>query len=520
MVQVTRGELLDQFGRPMELSSTQYERIGNVRKQFYREFSRIQASYDAHRDGNLAFQNHWSNADHLSPNSANSYAVRRKIRSRSRFEVIENNPYLKGMVLTIANDFTGSGPKLQVTDKRVSKDSQRFVEQEFADWLCETRFRSKLWRGKIAKTTDGESFKIIYGDPKLPTPVKLNMKLREADHCTTEGIMDAKQMEIREVDGIEFDRFGDPKRYFFLDDHPGATIFSNPMKPLEGHWIQAWGVIHWYRKERAWNRGIPETAPSLSLCALLRRYTLAVVKAAEMAAAFSGVLESEFPPGTARYNEDTDPEDDFDTLPIEHGMFTVLPFGTKLNQMKPQQPVVSYDSFVNALLREISRPLLVPFNFASGSSKESNMASAVVDGHIYKEGHKIERYDCNDVELDHAFKLWLMYASTLDNYLPDDFIGVYRAYGIIRHVWRWDRVGLDHTDPAKVANALKTAHEAGHITDRDIQETYYNRNVEDWQEDVREQQEFREEIEFPVRASDKPEPEAEESTEREPQDEE
>lgn len=499
------ARILDQFGRPMALSAIQHERIANVRRQFSRELATIKASYDAQRDGNLAFQNHWSNADYLSPDSANSFAVRRKLRSRSRFEVIENNPYLKGMVLTIANDFTGSGPKLQITDNRIKKGSQRFVEQEFFDWMGETRFRSKLWQGRVAKTTDGETFKVAYLSKKIATPVKLNFRVREADYCTSEGVMDAK-MEVREVDGVKFDAEGDPSHYFFLDEHPGATIFTNPMKPYSGRWHPAWGVVHWYRKERNWHRGVPETAPSLALCALLRRYTLAVVKAAELAAAFSGVIQSEFPPGTSHYGHDPDPENDFDTMPIDHGMFTVLPFGTKLNQLRPEQPVVTYDSFVNALLREISRPLLVPFNFASGSSKESNMASAVVDGHIYKEGHKLDRFDCNEVELDHAFRSWLSFAAELDGYLPDDFLAVFRAYGIIRHVWRWDRVGLDHTDPQKVANALKTAHEAGHITDRDIQESYYNRNVEDWHEDMREQQEFRDEIEFPVRPKDKEQP--------------
>jgi hypothetical protein len=163
--------------------------------------------------------------------------------------------------------------------------------------------------------------------------------------------------------------------------------------------------------------------------------------------------------------------------------------------------VITYDSFVNSLLREIARPLLVPFNFASGTSKESNMASAIVDGHIYKEGHKSERYDCNEVELDHIFRVWLLFAVALDNYLPDDVISTYREFGSLRHIWRWDRVGLDHTDPQKVANALVTALEAGLITDRDIQETHYNRSVEDWREDLLDQQEFREEIDFPVRES-------------------
>jgi dipeptidyl aminopeptidase/acylaminoacyl peptidase len=38
------------------------------------------------------------------------------------------------------------------------------------------------------------------------------------------------------------------------------------------------------------------------------------------------------------------------------------------------------------------------------------------------------------------------------------------------HSWRWDQVAQDHSDPAKVANAIDTLSKGGHITDRDVQE--------------------------------------------------
>ena len=56
---------------------------------------------------------HWAAADGLSANAANSPEVRRILRNRARYEVA-NNSYARGMVLTLANDCIGTGPRLQM----------------------------------------------------------------------------------------------------------------------------------------------------------------------------------------------------------------------------------------------------------------------------------------------------------------------------------------------------------------------------------------------------------------------
>ncbi len=476
------AQILDQYGKPMRFNSQQHDRLMAVRGHYEKKLRLLKASYDATRDGS-SFVNHWSNADHLAPNGTSSYQVRRTLRSRSRFEVIENNPYLSGMVLMMANDFTGSGPKLQVTDRRISKASQRFIEEEYQDWKAATKYRRKLWQQRIAKCVDGETFKRAYVSHRIETPVKINYEVIEADLCTSEGIQSANEVELSETDGIRIDRNKEVVQYFLLDEHPGSTLFS---KPLTGRWYHARFVTHWFRPTRTWNRGIPETAPSLPLCALLRRYTLASVKAAETNASMTAILESQMPASGSGIDDDA-----FDTIPIEHDMFTVLPFGYKFSQFQQGAPLPTYDAFVNAILREIARPILVPYNYAAGSSQDSNMATAVVDGHIYKEGGRMERLSCAEEVLDQDFALWWLHARLIPRYLPADCL---RLPGPPRQINRWDRIGLDHTDPAKVANSLKIAQEAGHLTDRDIQEGWFNRHLEDWQEDLREQMKFREEV--------------------------
>lgn len=502
MSQVYASKILDQNGRPFAFTRADVARrfqaaVGNVRREVRRE---MQAAYDAAQLGSEALRNHWANADALSPNSANSYTVRRRLRQRARYEVIENNAYLHGMLLSLANDFVGSGPKLQIVDKEMSKRDRRFVERAHEEWRMHVCYREILWRLRVAKIVDGEGLKYDVTDNREPMPVRLNYRVFEPEQLTTEHVRFTPGRPLRfdrftRIDGLRLDINDFPVSYHVLEQHPG----DKPVWTMAGDWLPARFVTHWFRRTRAWHRGIPEVTPSLPLCALLRRYTLAVIKAAETAADFAAVLKTEAPPNiTAWTDADGNPieDDPFDTFPIDQGMFTTLPWGYDMQQLKAEQPTAVYDAFVACLLREIARPLLVPFNFAAGSSADSNMASAIVDSHIYKEGHHAERLHCREAVLDKDFRQWWMEAKVT---VPDiRRMPLAAAPFTPKHVWRWDRVGLDHTDPVKVATATKVLHEAGFITDRDVQETRFNRDLEDWQEDLREQIAFRNEVGPPV----------------------
>src|SRR5664280_1741590 len=56
---------------------------------------------------------HWAHADFLSANAAARPDVRRGLRSRARYEVA-NNSDARGIVLTLANDVIGTGPRRQM----------------------------------------------------------------------------------------------------------------------------------------------------------------------------------------------------------------------------------------------------------------------------------------------------------------------------------------------------------------------------------------------------------------------
>lgn len=489
------GQLLDQYGRPLS--------------PLKRQRSSVRARYDAAQtfSGN---EKHWTNADSLDPHSANSLAVRMLLRSRSRYEVIENNPYLKGTLLSLCNDFVGSGPKLQITDERLTPERKRLVEKRWNDWCKRTRFRHKLWRMRLSKVVDGESFMMAYSRliEGQTDPVTLDFQVIEADRISSWEFDNSKDPTWNEIDGVRFDDHENPVYYGLLNQHPGGTVLTRIITDTNGgQWIPARYMVHWFRQERGWLRGIPELTSSLPLCALLRRYTLAVVRAAEVAANFSAVLETELPPALAAQawtdgSGNLLDDDPFDVFPLEMGMITALPWHTRLNQLKAQQPTSTYDEFSSALLREIIRPILVPYNRAAGTSQESNMASAVVDDEIYKAGQKAERQDSEEIILERVLDLWWQESMLIDGYLDEPMSPEPSMDGISQdfyvtvpeHVWRWDPIGVENTDPTKVATALQIMHGAGFITDRDIQETRFNRDVESWQRDMEEQMAFREKI--------------------------
>ncbi|RLE16633.1 MAG: hypothetical protein DRJ50_14830, partial [Actinobacteria bacterium] len=315
----------------------------------------------------------------------------------------------------------------------------------------------------------------------------------EADRISTEYLQPEilDHGRIKAVDGIEFDRFENPKKYHVLKSHPGGYWYQGNV--AEGDWFNAVGMRHWYRKDREWHRGIPELTASLPLCALLRRYTIAVVLAAETAADFAAVLEAEFPPNMDPMAQSDVDGGLFSQFPITKGMFTALPWGYKLSQIKSEQPVTHYDEFVNALIREIIHPILVPFNYHSGSSSNSNMASASVDVDVYKRMQKSERHSCEDNVIDEDCWQWWQEGMLVDGYMGEGSLAQFTEH-MPDHAWRWDQVAQEHSDPAKVANAIDTLSKGGHITDRDVQEIRFNRSLEDWQEEIEDQMTFRKDI--------------------------
>ncbi|MFO7958341.1 MAG: phage portal protein [Candidatus Brocadiia bacterium] len=396
----------------------------------------LRARYDAAvtTDDN---RRHWANADALSADAAANADVRRTLRNRARYEVA-NNSYARGIVLTLANDTVGTGPRLQLLTPDDAVNHQ--VEVEFELWAQEVALAEKLRTMRMARAQDGEAFAVLVNNPVLDHPVKLDLRLIEADQVTSPLRL---QSDEQEVDGVRLDGHGNPVAYHVLKEHPGGNAWSFKQDFMT---VPAESMVHIFRAERpGQHRGVPEITPALPLFAQLRRFTLAVISAAEAAANFAGILYTDTPP--AGEAEAVEP---MDLVELERNMLLTMPGGWKMSQIEPAQPATTYAEFKKQILNEIARCLNMPFNIAAGNSSGYNYASGRLDHQTYFKSIRVDQAFMARKVLDRVLAAWLWeYALEAGLVESVPVAGLRRI--LPKHQWFWD--GTEHVDPAKEAKA-------------------------------------------------------------------
>ena len=390
---------------------------------------------------------HWANADPLSADAAANAEVRRTLRNRARYEVA-NNAYARGIVLTLANDVIGTGPRLQLLTPDGS--TNRKIEQAFTAWAKAVDLPGKLRTMRMARAQDGEAFAVLLSNGNLDSPVQLDLKLIEADQVTTPGfaaLCGPMAGATQAVDGIEFDLFGNPAAYHILRAHPGGSTLLHTGGLEAYDRLPAESVIHWFRCDRpGQRRGLPDILPALPLFAQLRRYTLAVILAAESAANVAVLMKTNAPAG----GEAAEVEP-MATMEFESNMAVFTPEGWEPSQIKAEQPATTYDMFKREILNEIARCLNMPYNIAACNSSGYNYASGRLDHQTYFKNTRVEQSHIETVVLDRILTAWINEAM-LAGLVPSG--AALGSLGGVGHQWFWE--GHEHVDPAKEANAQAT----------------------------------------------------------------
>jgi len=407
---------------------------------------------------------HWANADGYSANAANSAEVRQTLRNRARYE-IANNSYAKGICLTLANDVVGTGPRLQMLTP--DANANRLIEREFTRWAQAVGLAEKLRTMRLSRASDGEAFAILTSNERLHAPINLDMRLIEAEQVTTPDlVLDLENV----IDGIVFDRFGNPTEYHVLQQHPGDLQLVK--HNLDYDRIPADSVIHFFRCDRPGQaRGIPDITPALPLFAQLRRFTLAVLAAAETAADFAGILYTDAPA-----NGEADAAEPFEPIELEQRALMTMPGGWKMAQMHAEQPSTTYAEFKKEILNEIARCLNMPFNIAAGNSSGYNYASGRLDHQTYFKSIRVEQAHFEAIVLDRLLAAWVDEAVLIEEFLPPALRTLDADFS---HQWFWD--GREHVDPAKEANAQATRL-ASHTT---TLANEYAKQGRDWEAELR-----------------------------------
>ncbi len=398
----------------------------------------IRSKYDSARqtDDN---RKHWSNADALSARSANSLDVRDVLRRRSRYEVA-NNCHARGITLTMANDMIGTGARLQcLYDEEDLCDK---IENAWEQWASVVNLAEKLHTFALAKVVDGESFMLLTRNPNLDSYMQLDVVLIECDQISTPF---GAQLKDNAVDGIEFDSYGNPSVYHMLKVHPGDTgLMSAGFSEYTR--VPARSMIHWFRADRPGQaRGIPEITPALPIFSQLRRYTLAVLMSAEIAADFSLFISTDQPA------DETDPAvQPFDTTNIDRGLITALPGGYKPFQLQAEQPTTTHDAFTKTLLREACHCLNIPYNIATADFSQDSYAGGRMAQSVYHRYVEVCRKHLMGRVLDRIFSAWLDEATRIPDLLPENSPA---WSGSIPHTWFFD--AWEHVDPAKESTATQ-----------------------------------------------------------------
>ena len=394
---------------------------------------------------------HWAMADGLSADGSMTPEIRRTLRNRARLEVA-NNAYARGMILTLADVCIGTGPRLQMLSD--DEDFNSIIEEEFVAWAEAIRLAERLKTLRMSKIADGESFCALLKNPKVRHPVEIDLRPVETDRVTS-----PYPTVTNEVDGVEYDSFGNPVQYHVSSEHPGdGSIWHGTFSAIPSEFM-----LHWYRSDRpGQSRGLPEIMPALPLFAQLRRYTLAVLAAAETAADFAAVMYTDSP----AQGDEAEAPTPYDLVPLEKRMLTVMPDGWKIGQIRAEQPTTSYSEFKREILGEIGRCMQVPVNILLGDSSKHNYASGRLDHQSFFKSIKVEQASCEQVLLFPIFNVWYREAVRIGLFTPPkNAFPLYRTIAQRKRVattsgssnrdptarWFWD--GMEHVDPLKEAKA-------------------------------------------------------------------
>ena len=396
----------------------------------------VQARYDAAQT-TPSNARHWAQADWWSADAALHPGIRRTLRARSRYEAA-NNSYLAGMLQTLATDLVGTGPRLQLILPDVSPEDTRVRQIEHAvhEWGRAVDLAAKLRLMRIARAVDGEAFAVKQTNPRLSSDgVQLDIKLIEADQVANPLWL----LEMGQIDGIKFDEAGNVAEWHILKNHPGSLTWAGNT----GDWVSADRILHWCNRTRpGQHRGVGEIVPALELFAMLRRYTLATVTAAETAADLAALIHTNLPASQASAALEA-----WETMPIVRGMAMSLPDGWDATQMKPEHPTTTYSEFERRLLNQIARCLNMPYIVAALDSSQASYSSMRGDYLVYRKQVGCLREDLERNVLNPLLADWLNEAALIDGLIPDG-LPLMAEWN-----WRWIWSGWEHVDPVKEADA-------------------------------------------------------------------
>lgn len=330
-------------------------------------------SIDAAATDSRHNEKHWANASSADVNTLLATSLS-TVRQRAIYE-LTNNGYAAGIAGTLANWVIGTGPRLQMESD--DSDFGDRVENAFGEWASSTycdverklTLADMLDLGVRQLCTCGELVVVEETSEDSPLEVKYCLHFLEPHRLGDPwGLLGADGVQ----NGIKRAASGRPETYYIQKVHPGGTL--NFAKIGEYDAVPAERVVHIFRLDRAGqDRGWPWLHPSLGLFAQLRRWTLACLDAAEVAANLALFMY------TTSDNLTPEAAESADLFEVERNMMMTLPAGWEPGQMRAEHPPHSYADVKRELISEAARPIHMPLNIALANSSGYNYASGRLD---------------------------------------------------------------------------------------------------------------------------------------------
>ena len=315
------------------------------------------------------------------------------LRQRSR-DAYMGIPTASGALKTLRTNVVAGGlmpsPQidaeyLKLTNEQ-AEELQAQILREFALWadtpVCDADRVDNFYKLQqlafLSYLMSGDVFALLPMKTQAGQPYDLRVRIIGADRvCSPDDYDRLVPCEVRGhkvhsiVQGVETDADGMVVAYWVCSRHPLSSL-ANQTGAKEWTRVEAYGstgrpnALHIMNRERpGQRRGVPILAPVLEALKQLGRYTDAEITAAVLSAMFtvfvkSATVQTGRPIGEAIPPEELIDEQDQGSIEMGPGAILSLNPGEEVEFADPKHPNSAYDTFFDAMVKEISSALEIP----------------------------------------------------------------------------------------------------------------------------------------------------------------
>lgn len=408
------------------------------------------------------------------------------LRNRSR-DLYMGAPLATGALKTLRTNIVGSGLMLNA---QVDTEFLRLTDEQAKKWENDVEREWRLWAETVQ--CDAERRQTFYqlqslvllsavmsGDVFVTMPVvkragsvyDLRIGVIEADRVCNPNRLDTVPGK-NVVGGVEVDDYGATKAYWIAKHHPDS-------RPRGTNWQQDWvrvqafgektgrrNVLHIMcdAERPAQRRGVPLLAPVIESLKQLTRYGEAELMAAVVAGMFTVFIKSNSPqtPLGQMFPPNGPASADPGAYELGNGAIVGLEEGESVEIANPARPNSTFETFVQAVCRQVGAALEVPYELLIKNFTASYSASRASLLEAWKMFRMRREWLVNSF-CQPIYEEWLTEAVAKGRVQAPGFFDD----PAIRAAWcgaDWFGDAQGQLDPLKEANAAKVRVEEGFST--------------------------------------------------------